>query len=478
VLELGSGTGIVGLTAAALGARVVLSDLPEVLPALAASLEQNRLLIAAAGGSADAIELNFAERPPEAAPAPEDAAAAPSAAASVEGGQSGAAAAPAAAPPPPASPAASGSYDGGDGGGGGGGGALDWVLGSDLVYAASSAPGLVDLLARLAAANPRCRFLLGHKHRSDEVDAALFGCLAAARASARPLPSDGGPRATGAGAGALYMPDDSSYKRIVLYEIVFPGSEVAAAEAAAAAAAAAAPAAAPAAPVAPPPRRGAVRPLVPLSLPAAAAGAGAPAPPSPPPLYLLPDKKVLLLGCGLPAAGKSVALRALAAAVANSTYVDKDGINQALLGDAPYFGPYYATHVRQQTYAVSLRLAADALSLPGPRLVVLDGQYGDKLSAPYIAGPLAALAAAGVEVKVAFFGVSAAEQERRMRARGEPRDAGKYAAFGELRAAAAAANERELSRLPLYASLDAEAPAAATLQALLDYVAGDELAVV
>ncbi|TRY72694.1 hypothetical protein TCAL_03390 [Tigriopus californicus] len=45
VLELGSGTGAVGLVAAALGARTVLTDLPEVLPLLERNIDLNRRVL-------------------------------------------------------------------------------------------------------------------------------------------------------------------------------------------------------------------------------------------------------------------------------------------------------------------------------------------------------------------------------------------------------------------------------------------------
>ncbi len=41
VLDLGSGTGVVGLAAAALGARVVLTDLPEFLPLIELNVKEN-----------------------------------------------------------------------------------------------------------------------------------------------------------------------------------------------------------------------------------------------------------------------------------------------------------------------------------------------------------------------------------------------------------------------------------------------------
>ncbi|GLC68190.1 hypothetical protein PLESTF_000658300 [Pleodorina starrii] len=51
VLELGCGSGLVGITAAACGARCVLTDLPPVLPAAAACAAANAGLIRAGGGS-------------------------------------------------------------------------------------------------------------------------------------------------------------------------------------------------------------------------------------------------------------------------------------------------------------------------------------------------------------------------------------------------------------------------------------------
>ncbi|XP_063827385.1 protein N-lysine methyltransferase METTL21D-like [Ostrinia nubilalis] len=57
VLELGSGLGVVGLTAATLGAQVTLTDLPEALPLLRLNINENKTKIGSMGGYATAESL-------------------------------------------------------------------------------------------------------------------------------------------------------------------------------------------------------------------------------------------------------------------------------------------------------------------------------------------------------------------------------------------------------------------------------------
>ncbi|KAL3699378.1 hypothetical protein R1sor_017400 [Riccia sorocarpa] len=59
VLELGSGTGMVGIVAACLGAHVILTDLPHVIPNLEYNMELNRGAIQAAGGSVESRVLSW-----------------------------------------------------------------------------------------------------------------------------------------------------------------------------------------------------------------------------------------------------------------------------------------------------------------------------------------------------------------------------------------------------------------------------------
>lgn len=62
VLELGAGTGLVGIAAAIVwGSAVHLTDLPEIVPNLAANIEANSVMIAGYGGSASAGVLDWGD---------------------------------------------------------------------------------------------------------------------------------------------------------------------------------------------------------------------------------------------------------------------------------------------------------------------------------------------------------------------------------------------------------------------------------
>lgn len=61
VLELGSGTGLVGLAMAGLGADVVLTDLPSICSNLARNVQQNNEIVRLSGGSAQAAILDWTD---------------------------------------------------------------------------------------------------------------------------------------------------------------------------------------------------------------------------------------------------------------------------------------------------------------------------------------------------------------------------------------------------------------------------------
>lgn len=62
ILELGSGTGLVGIAAAAiLGANVTVTDLPHVLPNLQLEIDANAGILQINGGSVNAAELSWGE---------------------------------------------------------------------------------------------------------------------------------------------------------------------------------------------------------------------------------------------------------------------------------------------------------------------------------------------------------------------------------------------------------------------------------
>jgi hypothetical protein len=152
LLEVGAGTGVVGITAAALGAQVTLTDLPELQQLLQANIAANEQLISTAQGSAAAAVLDWTalECPQHCSSALLQQ-------------------------------------------------RWDFGMGADLVFNTGQVAAVVQLIATLVrpkamqeqpsrvgagcattAAPTAAAFLLAHKHRHQQVDNCLLGALAAA----------------------------------------------------------------------------------------------------------------------------------------------------------------------------------------------------------------------------------------------------------------------------------------------------------
>jgi RNA 3'-terminal phosphate cyclase (ATP) len=142
VLDLGAGTGIAGLAAAALGADVTLSDTEEALPLLRRNVAANARTVADAGGAARVACLDWAAPPAELADE---------------------------AP-------------------------WDVVLAADVVYSPTQLAPFTALLGRLAARNrpggPFATLLLAHKERDEALTAALLAAMSASGVAAVEVPLD------------------------------------------------------------------------------------------------------------------------------------------------------------------------------------------------------------------------------------------------------------------------------------------------
>lgn len=117
-MELGSGTGIVGIAAAHVGAKVTLTDRPELQPLLAENMARNSI-----AGKALVLEWGAGSL---------------------------------------------GELDGVH---------FDVLLIADPVYALGQVTSLVATVQQILSQNPGCRVFLAHRHRHKHVDDALFDAL-------------------------------------------------------------------------------------------------------------------------------------------------------------------------------------------------------------------------------------------------------------------------------------------------------------
>lgn len=124
VLELGSGTGLVGIVAACLGAEVQLTDLAVAMPLLKLNMGVNQHLVEPSGGSMSCSVLEWQEP-----------------LSSLHGQP------------------------------------WDIVIGSDLVYNAASVPQLTGALQQLIQSEHHWSLLLAHKHRTDAVDRCMLDAM-------------------------------------------------------------------------------------------------------------------------------------------------------------------------------------------------------------------------------------------------------------------------------------------------------------
>lgn len=120
LLELGSGTGLVGIVAACLGGHVHMTDTSEAISLLERNVKANSHLLKATGGSMSCGILDW-QHPPSSA---------------VQR-------------------------------------TVDIVLGSDLVYNADAVPQIINVLRGLHFDG----LLLSHKHRSNAVDQCMLSAL-------------------------------------------------------------------------------------------------------------------------------------------------------------------------------------------------------------------------------------------------------------------------------------------------------------
>lgn len=403
ILEAGAGTGVVGITAAALGAHVTLTDLPVIQPLLRSNIAANQQLIDSAGGSATAAELDWIDVASH------------------------------------AGPTISSNSSMSDGGGGAAASAAvsavhrqqqhrvpyDWAMGADLVYNKQQIVPVVDMIAGLLSVGSSTKqhihhaahngsqthcsptqthheakqenaaqavgeqpavpqgFLLAHKHRHDDVDQELMESVRAAGLCVQQVAPDRQPGGydsitarqqlqqqqqqvsvwwlttqqhrshTQKQATAKQIIEASNGDQHVREQVCNQQQQQQ--------------------------KAGEQQRLQEIDdVEATLQQLQLKQPPK-------QARRLLLLSAGLAGVGKSTVLKLLCSRLgSNSMYVDKDTINQALLQGNPYFSDYYKQHVQQQTYAVMFSIAADNLTIRENCTMILDGQFGDKLSACYV----------------------------------------------------------------------------------------------
>lgn len=189
VLELGAGTGVLGITAALLGGHVTMTDVAGLLPLLRSNADAHRADALQAGGTLTVALWDWAlpktlwrDLPsshwghPTPSETDEDA--------ERDGSQSMRRNPPSGVPRGPDS---KGRARGERRKLSPSGEAFGVILGGDLVYSVAQVPLLLGVLREVVRRSPAAELLLGHKSRSDAVDRALFAGLDALGLHVRPV---------------------------------------------------------------------------------------------------------------------------------------------------------------------------------------------------------------------------------------------------------------------------------------------------
>ncbi|MCH9632249.1 MAG: hypothetical protein S4CHLAM6_05800 [Chlamydiae bacterium] len=181
------------------------------------------------------------------------------------------------------------------------------------------------------------------------------------------------------------------------------------------------------------------------------------------PVYI--PKKVAIISIGMPGVGKTTIFKELSKRVSNYVYLNKDLVNDALLGDQKYFSDYYNTYVRFQGYDVILNLAYANLETSS-KLVVLDAQFAGKLNNE---GIKKFLDDPSFEKRIIYFHCSSQENKERLLARGESRNLDQLKNFEQHFSQTTKLYEEELKELN-YLSINTEDDLEKNLELILDYI--------
>jgi predicted kinase len=145
---------------------------------------------------------------------------------------------------------------------------------------------------------------------------------------------------------------------------------------------------------------------------------------------ILNSKPILALSAGLAGVGKTTSCTSTSKSYSPSVFLQKDSIGLTFLNSVnqDMTGPYYSTHVKDQTYKALFSLAQNNLKLN--RSAIVDGWFGDKLSCSWMQPHLGATA---YITTLIYFHCSEPTELARVQARGALRDETKLRIFSDQR---------------------------------------------